>query len=77
LKLTKEQEAIINSSGDIKINAVAGSGKTSTVIEYAKTRPPQSKILYLAFNKSVKLEAQRKFTEKGLEIGRASCRERV
>jgi superfamily I DNA and RNA helicase len=67
LKLTKEQEAIINSSGDIKINAVAGSGKTSTVIEYAKTRPPQSKILYLAFNKSVKLEAQRKFTEKGLD----------
>jgi F-box protein, helicase, 18 len=67
LKLTKEQEAIINSTGDIKINAVAGSGKTTTIIEYAKTRPPQSKILYLAFNKSVKLEAQRKFTEKGLD----------
>jgi superfamily I DNA/RNA helicase len=66
MKLTNEQLAIIESSGNIKINAVAGSGKTTTLIEYAKTRPPGSRILYLAFNKSVKLEAQRKFAEKGL-----------
>jgi len=66
MKLTEEQEAIINSKGDIKINAVAGSGKTTTVIEYAKTRPSGAKILYLAFNKSVKLEAIKKFREKGL-----------
>lgn len=37
--LTREQMAIINSTGDIKINAVAGSGKTTTLIEYAKVRP--------------------------------------
>ena len=67
MKLTKEQKAIINSSGDIKINAVAGSGKTTTIIEYAKTRPKSSKILYLAFNKSVKLEAIKKFADQGLE----------
>jgi F-box protein 18 (helicase) len=66
MKLTEEQHAIINSKGDIKINAVAGSGKTTTIIEYAKTRPKSAKILYLAFNKSVKLEALKKFTEKGL-----------
>ncbi len=66
MKLTEEQEAIINSCGDIKINAVAGSGKTTTIIEYAKARPKTSKILYLAFNKSVKLEAIKKFTAKGL-----------
>lgn len=66
MQLTAEQKAIIESSGDIKINAVAGSGKTTTVIEYAKARPKNSKILYLAFNKSVKLEATRKFEEKGL-----------
>ena len=66
MKLTEEQEAIINSSGDIKINAVAGSGKTTTIIEYAKARPKHAKILYLAFNKSVKLEAIKKFAEKGL-----------
>ena len=67
MKLTEEQEAIINSKGDIKINAVAGSGKTTTIIEYAKARPPQSKILYLAFNKSVKLEAIKRFAAKGLQ----------
>lgn len=66
MELTKEQYDIINSTGNIKINAVAGSGKTTTVIEYAKTRPATSKILYLAFNKSVKLEAAKKFTDKGL-----------
>ncbi len=66
MKLTKEQYEIINSTGNIKINAVAGSGKTTTVIEYAKARPQNSKILYLAFNKSVKLEAIKKFQEKGL-----------
>ena len=66
MKLTAEQEAIINSTGDIKINAVAGSGKTTTIIEYAKARPKQAKILYLAFNKSVKLEALKKFAERGL-----------
>ena len=67
MKLTEEQEAIINSKGDIKINAVAGSGKTTTIIEYAKARPQQSKILYLAFNKSVKLEAIKKFAAKDLQ----------
>ena len=67
MELTKEQYEIINSTGDIKINAVAGSGKTTTVIEYAKARPKSSKILYLAFNKSVKLEAVKRFTEEGLD----------
>ncbi len=66
MELTKEQYDIINSTGNIKINAVAGSGKTTTVIEYAKARPKKSKILYLAFNKSVKLEAIKRFHEKGL-----------
>ncbi len=65
MKFTSEQEAIIDSSGSIKINAVAGSGKTTTVIEYARTRPLSSKILYLAFNRTVKLEAAKKFAEQG------------
>ncbi|MHA4811095.1 UvrD-helicase domain-containing protein [Flavitalea flava] len=63
--LTREQIAIIGSSGNIKINAVAGSGKTTTLLEYAKARPDE-KILYLAFNKAVKLEAEKKFQEKGV-----------
>jgi len=64
--LTEEQMAIVRSSGDIRINAVAGSGKTTTLIEYAAARPQGSKILYLAFNRSVKLEAARKFEARGL-----------
>jgi superfamily I DNA/RNA helicase len=67
MQLTAEQQNIIQSTGNIKINAVAGSGKTTTIIEYAKTRPVTSRILYLAFNKSVKLDATKKFAEKGLQ----------
>jgi superfamily I DNA/RNA helicase len=61
MQLTTEQLAVINTQDNLVINAVAGSGKTTTLIEYAKTRPPQSKILYLAFNKTVKTEALQKF----------------
>lgn len=66
MELTSEQYDIIHSTGNIKINAVAGSGKTTTVIEYAKARPANAKVLYLAFNRTVKLEAQKKFAEKGM-----------
>ncbi len=66
MELTEEQLAIINSQGNIKINAVAGSGKTTTVIEYAKSRPANSRILYLVFNKSAKMEAEKKFAERGV-----------
>jgi superfamily I DNA/RNA helicase len=65
-KLTEQQTAIIKSKGNLRINAVAGSGKTTTIIEYAASRPKNARILYLAFNKSVKLEATRKFEEYGL-----------
>jgi F-box protein, helicase, 18 len=65
---TSEQHDIIHSTGNIKINAVAGSGKTTTVIEYAKNREAKSKILYLAFNRSVRLEATKKFALSGLKI---------
>jgi F-box protein, helicase, 18 len=66
LNLTAEQKAIIASTGNIRINAVAGSGKTTTIIQYAASRRQDSKILYLAFNRSVKQEAVRKFSEQGL-----------
>ena len=64
--LTSEQRAITDSGGDIRINAVAGSGKTTTLIEYARTRPRGSRILYIAFNRSVRIEARRKFDAAGL-----------
>lgn len=67
MELTPEQYDIINSTGSINKNAVAGSGKTTTLIEYAKARPKDKKILYLAFTKSANLEAVKKFAEKGLK----------
>ncbi|RYF92293.1 MAG: DNA helicase, partial [Chitinophagaceae bacterium] len=67
MKLTSEQEAIIATNSNIRINAVAGSGKTTTLLEYARTRPIGSRILYLAFNRSVKLEAGRKCVQLGLK----------
>lgn len=66
LTLTQQQKAIINAKGSIKINAVAGSGKTFTIIEYAKAKPRSSKMLYLVFNKSVKDDAIAKFAKSGL-----------
>ena len=58
--LTAEQEEIVNSSLDsFKINAVAGSGKTTTLLEYAK-KNSHLKILYLAYNKSLQIELQEK-----------------
>lgn len=53
--LTKEQENIVNSSLEsFKINAVAGSGKTTTLLLYAQ-KNPHLKILYLAYNKSLQI----------------------
>lgn len=61
MHLTAEQQQIIASKGDIRINAVAGSGKTTTLVAYAASRPKDARILYLAFNRSVKNEADKKF----------------
>lgn len=65
MKLTSEQYDIVHAEGNIKVNAVAGSGKTSTLIAYAKARP-KNPILYLAFNRSAKLDAEGKFAASGL-----------
>lgn len=66
MKLTHEQKQIVEAEGNMKINAVAGSGKTTTLIAYAAQKPRNCRILYLAFNKTVRLEAKRKFAARGL-----------
>ncbi len=65
MQLTPEQQAILQTNSNLVINAVAGSGKTTTLIAYAKSRPANVKILYLAFNKTVKTEAIEKFAAAG------------
>jgi len=64
IELTDEQKAIIEYDvcGDAIVNiiAFAGTGKTTTLLEYSKARP-DVRFLYIAFNKSVQTSAERKF----------------
>ena len=91
-KPSKEQTGVFNfitkSDGNAVVNAVAGSGKTTTLIEAVKLIEAGKSILFLAFNKTIKQEIQQRVialnminidvdTCHGFEIGRASCRERV
>ena len=67
-QLTAEQERIIaisramNANESLKIQACAGSGKTSTLVEIARANP-NAKFLYLAFNKAIVEEAKNKFSD--------------
>lgn len=64
--LTKEQEDIISSPlPSFKINAVAGSGKTTTLLEYTK-KNKDLKILYLAYNKSLQIALNEKLKDYSL-----------
>ncbi|RYY97391.1 MAG: ATP-dependent helicase [Chitinophagaceae bacterium] len=63
---TPEQQAILSAPGNLKINAVAGSGKTTTLIQYAASRPAGARILYLAFNRTVRTEAEARFAALGM-----------
>ena len=66
LKLTEEQCRIIDfvkqmkRGQKLKIEAKAGSGKTSTLVEVAKANPDK-RFLYLAFNKAIVNDASQKF----------------
>jgi superfamily I DNA/RNA helicase len=70
MQLTNEQleilEAVKRGEEFIKINAFAGTGKTTTLLEVAKANPNRS-ILYLAFNKAIQMEAREKFP-KNVEV---------
>lgn len=61
MPLTQEQEQIAQSQArTLVVNAYAGSGKTSVLEEYARRRP-NVRMLYLAFNRSIKEEAAKRF----------------
>ena len=54
---TEEQQRIVASDArSLVVEAGAGTAKTTTLGLYAGARP-RSRILYLAFNKSIQLEA--------------------
>lgn len=58
---TPEQDAVINWQGSqLVVNAFADTGKTSTLVRFAEANP-ECKILYLAYNRAVRDEAEQKF----------------
>lgn len=58
---TSEQSAVINWKGrHLVVRAFAGTGKTSTLVRYALANPDR-RMLYLAYNRAVRDEAERKF----------------
>lgn len=60
MKPTQEQQAVVDANSKIvKAIAFAGAGKTSTFVERAKTHVKRT--LYLCFNKSVQVEAEKRF----------------
>lgn len=64
MELTPEQREIVDfplRHGEIlKVVAFAGTGKTTTLDHFARARP-SLRLLYVAFNKSVQQEAERRF----------------
>jgi F-box protein 18 (helicase) len=65
-QMTTQQQAIIETQTDMRINAVGVSEKTTTLVEYARNRPAHQRGLYLAFNRTVRQEAQTLFTRQGV-----------
>lgn len=63
---TPEQRDIIlaepENRGTLLVSALAGTGKTATLRMFAERRP-NSRILYLAFNRAIAQEANRKFSD--------------
>jgi superfamily I DNA and RNA helicase len=57
---TKKAIDLARTSFTLKVNAFAGAGKTSTLVEMAKALPHE-RILYICFNKSIADEASKKF----------------
>lgn len=64
MKLTGEQFEVVKYDfkryKTLKVQAFAGAGKSSTIMEYIKNNP-NKKILYLVYNRSMKRDAEKMF----------------
>ncbi len=61
VNFTDQQNTVIHCPAKIiVVKAFAGAGKTTTAVGFADARPNQ-RILYLAFNKGIQMEAERRF----------------
>ena len=57
-----------NGTGNGIIDAVAGAGKTTTLMECVEHIPNINDVLYCAFNTSIRKEIQKKFHERGKSV---------
>jgi DNA helicase-2/ATP-dependent DNA helicase PcrA len=53
-------QALLQTSQHLALEATAGSGKTTTIVQAAKLLPSSSKRLFLAFNKSIVVELSKR-----------------
>lgn len=71
--LSERQEAIensyLNENVNLVIQAVAGSGKTTTLMHLLSVS--KYRVLFLAFNKSIQEEIEKRLVEKNLEQGKS------
>ena len=54
---------ILNETGSAIVEAVAGSGKSTTIIQALNMIPPDKTVCFLAFNKSIATELQKRVPE--------------
>jgi hypothetical protein len=54
---------VANGAGNVVIEAVAGSGKSTTIVEAVRRIPTSRRVLILAFNVSIKDELKEKFRD--------------
>jgi F-box protein 18 (helicase) len=63
--LSEEQEAVLSTDEDLKVQAFAGCGKSTTLLHYIK-RNPHKKVLYLSYSKPNTVAFSEKCSEYGL-----------
>lgn len=71
IKLSEEQQIFVNKAlegNNILVNACIGSGKTTAIQLLCKKLPVNKNILYLTYNKLLKIDAQKKIKKENVTV---------
>jgi superfamily I DNA/RNA helicase len=73
MKWSNKQQAVFadvaSGEGHTMVDAVAGSGKTTTILEAMKSVPAGKSVLFVAFNKSIATELAKRAPE-GVDVSK-------